>query len=122
MAKAFIERGYKIVSGGTENHLLLRRPDRQGITGKDAEAALGRAHITVNKNAVPNDPQKPFVTSGMRIGTPAITTRGFTEADASLTANSICDVLDDIGNEHVQARVREEVSRLCARYPVYAGV
>ncbi|SAL15566.1 serine hydroxymethyltransferase [Caballeronia humi] len=122
MVKVFIEHGYDVVSGGTDDHLFLVSLVARGITGKDADAALGRSHITVNKNTVPNDPQSPFVTSGIRIGTPAITTRGFTEADASLTARLICDVLDDIGNEHVQARVREEVSRLCARYPVYAGV
>ncbi|SAL14870.1 serine hydroxymethyltransferase [Caballeronia terrestris] len=122
MVKVFIEREYDVVSGGTDDHLFLVSLVARGITGKDADAALGRSHITVNKNTVPNDPQSPFVTSGIRIGTPAITTRGFTEADASLTAKLICDVLDDIGNEHVQARVREEVSRLCARYPVYAGV
>lgn len=122
MVKVFIERGYDVVSGGTDDHLFLVSLVARGITGKDADAALGRSHITVNKNTVPNDPQSPFVTSGIRIGTPAITTRGFTEADASLTAKLICDVLDDIGNENVQARVREEVSRLCARYPVYAGV
>jgi glycine hydroxymethyltransferase len=122
MVKVFIERGYDVVSGGTDDHLFLVSLVARGITGKDADAALGRSHITVNKNTVPNDPQSPFVTSGIRIGTPAITTRGFTEADASLTAKLICDVLDEIGNESVQARVREEVSRLCARYPVYAGV
>ena len=122
MVTVFIERGYDVVSGGTDDHLFLVSLIAQGITGKDADAALGRAHITVNKNTVPNDPQSPFVTSGIRIGTPAITTRGFGEADAALTATLICDVLDDIGNERVQARVREEVSRLCARYPVYAGV
>ena len=89
-----IARGYKIVSGGTENHLMLVDMIGKGVTGKDAEAALGKAHITVNKNAVPNDPQKPFVTSGLRIGTPAVTTRGYMEPDCVALANWICDVLD----------------------------
>jgi glycine hydroxymethyltransferase len=122
MVAVFIERGYDIVSGGTDDHLFLVNLVARGITGKDADAALGCAHITVNKNTVPNDPQSPFVTSGIRIGTPAITTRGFTEDDAALTARLICDVLDDIGNDRVQQRVREQVSALCARYPVYAGL
>jgi glycine hydroxymethyltransferase len=121
MVKVFIERGYDVVSGGTDDHLFLVSLVARGITGKDADAALGRSHITVNKNTVPNDPQSPFVTSGIRIGTPAITTRGFAEEDAALTATLICDVLDDIGNAGVQERVREQVSALCARYPVYAG-
>jgi glycine hydroxymethyltransferase len=121
MVKVFIERGYDVVSGGTDDHLFLVSLVARGITGKDADAALGRSHITVNKNTVPNDPQSPFVTSGIRIGTPAITTRGFAEEDAAFTATLICDVLDDIGNAGVQERVREQVSALCARYPVYAG-
>jgi glycine hydroxymethyltransferase len=121
MVKVFIERGYDVVSGGTDDHLFLVSLVARGITGKDADAALGRSHITVNKNTVPNDLQSPFVTSGIRIGTPAITTRGFAEEDAALTATLICDVLDDIGNAGVQERVREQVSALCARYPVYAG-
>ncbi|SAL83405.1 serine hydroxymethyltransferase [Caballeronia choica] len=121
MVRVFIERGYDVVSGGTDDHLFLVSLVARGITGKDADAALGRSHITVNKNTVPNDPQSPFVTSGIRIGTPAITTRGFAEEDAAVTATLICDVLDDIGNAGVQERVREQVSALCARYPVYAG-
>ncbi len=119
MAKVVIERGYKIVSGGTENHLMLVDMIGKGVTGKAAEEALGRAHITVNKNAVPNDPQKPFVTSGLRLGTPAVTTRGYLEADCVELANWICDVLDKPDDEAVIARVRENVTRQCARFPVY---
>ncbi|HYW76430.1 MAG TPA: serine hydroxymethyltransferase [Gammaproteobacteria bacterium] len=119
MAKTFVERGYKIVSGGTENHLFLVDLIGRGVTGKDAEAALGRAHITVNKNAVPNDPEKPFVTSGLRLGTPAVTTRGYTEKDCIELADWICDVLDDHENEEVIAAVREKVTGQCRRYPVY---
>jgi glycine hydroxymethyltransferase len=119
MAKTIISRGYKIVSGGTENHLMLVDMIGKGITGKDAEAALGRAHITVNKNAVPNDPQKPFVTSGLRIGTPAVTTRGYKEADCVALANWMCDVLDHPNDEKVIAGVRENVTRQCAQFPVY---
>jgi glycine hydroxymethyltransferase len=122
MVAVFRERGYDVVSGGTDDHLFLVSLIARGITGKDADAALGRSHITVNKNAVPNDPQSPFVTSGIRIGTPAITTRGFGQADAALTATLVCDVLDDIGNAQVEARVRERVGALCGRYPVYAGL
>ena len=121
MAKAIMSRGYKIVSGGTENHLMLVDMIGKGITGKDAEAALGRAHITVNKNAVPNDPQKPFVTSGLRIGTPAVTTRGYGEQDCVDLANWLCDVLDAPQDEAVIARVRDAVAAQCARYPVYGG-
>ncbi len=119
MAKTFVERGYKIVSGGTENHLFLVDLIGRGVTGKDAEAALGEAHITVNKNAVPNDPEKPFVTSGLRLGTPAVTTRGYTEKDCIELADWICDVLDDHENEEVIAAVRERVTGQCRRYPVY---
>ena len=119
MANTIIDRGYKIVSGGTENHLMLVDMIGKGITGKDAEAALGRAHITVNKNAVPNDPQKPFVTSGLRLGTPAVTTRGYVEADCVDLANWLCDVLDAPEDEAVIARVREAVTAQCAKYPVY---
>lgn len=119
MANTFIERGYKIVSGGTENHLFLVDLIGRGVTGKDAEAALGRAHITVNKNAVPNDPQKPFVTSGLRLGTPAVTTRGYTEDDCVELAGWICDVLDAHEDEGVIAAVREKVTEQCRRYPVY---
>ncbi len=119
MAKTFMERGYKIVSGGTENHLFLVDLIGRGVTGKDAEAALGDAHITVNKNAVPNDPQKPFVTSGLRIGTPAVTTRGYGESDCVELAGWICDVLDAHRDESVIAAVRAKVTAQCAKYPVY---
>ncbi|SOE97212.1 serine hydroxymethyltransferase [Burkholderia sp. D7] len=122
MVAVFIERGYDVVSGGTDDHLFLVDLVAKGMTGKDADTALGRAHITVNKNAVPNDPQSPFVTSGIRIGTPAITTRGFNESDAVLTAALMCDVLDNLGDTQVEARVREQVAALCARLPVYAGL
>jgi glycine hydroxymethyltransferase len=119
MARTLIARGYKIVSGGTQNHLMLVDMIGKPITGKDAEAALGRAHITVNKNAVPNDPQKPFVTSGLRIGTPAVTTRGYGEQDCIDLANWIADVLDAPNDEAVIARVRENVTAQCRKYPVY---
>jgi len=119
MAKTMIARGYKIVSGGTENHLMLVDMIGKGITGKDAEAALGKAHITVNKNAVPNDPQKPFVTSGLRIGTPAVTTRGYKEPDCVALANWICDVLDSPNDDKVIAGVRENVTLQCRQFPVY---
>lgn len=121
MAKVFIERGFDVVSNGTDDHLFLLSLIRQGLTGKDADAALGKAHITVNKNAVPNDPQSPFVTSGLRIGTPAMTTRGFKEEQAEQLATWICDILDDLNNEEVIAQVREKVSAVCAQFPVYAG-
>ena len=119
MARTIIERGYKIVSGGTENHLMLVDMIGKPITGKAAEEALGKAHITVNKNAVPNDPQKPFVTSGLRIGTPAVTTRGYGEQDCIDLANWICDVLDAPQDEAVLARVRDSVTRQCRQFPVY---
>ncbi|NII12062.1 serine hydroxymethyltransferase [Oleiagrimonas sp. C23AA] len=119
MAKVFMERGFKIVSGGTENHLLLVDMIGRDVTGKDAEAALGRAHITVNKNAVPNDPRSPFVTSGLRLGTPAVTTRGYTEADCTELAGWICDVLDAPQDEAVIGAVREKVTAQCKKYPVY---
>lgn len=119
MAKTVQERGYNVVSGGTDNHLFLIDLVDKGLTGKDADAALGEAHITVNKNTVPNDPQSPFVTSGLRIGTPAITTRGFDTEDASQLANWICDVLDNIADQSVIARVREQVVEICRRKPVY---
>ncbi|APG02970.1 serine hydroxymethyltransferase [Luteibacter rhizovicinus DSM 16549] len=119
MAKTFIERGYKIVSGGTENHLMLIDLIGRDATGKDAEAALGKAHITVNKNAVPNDPRSPFVTSGLRVGTPAITTRGYDEAATVELTQWICDVLDAPGDDSVIASVREKVTAQCARFPVY---
>jgi glycine hydroxymethyltransferase len=119
MAGRFMARGLNIVSGGTDNHLMLVDLIARGVTGKAVDAALGRAHITVNKNAVPNDPQSPFVTSGIRIGTPAVTTRGFTEADCVNLADWICDVIDDLDNEAVIERVRDDVSQICKRYPVY---
>ena len=119
MAETIIKRGYKIVSGGTQNHLMLVDMIGKGITGKAAEEALGKAHITVNKNAVPNDPQKPFVTSGLRIGTPAVTTRGYKEADCVALANWICDVLDHPNDEQVIAGVRENVTKQCKQFPVY---
>jgi len=119
MAQTLIERGYKIVSGGTDNHLFLVDLIGRDITGKDADAALGRAHITVNKNAVPNDPRPPFVTSGLRIGTPAVTTRGFREAEVTELANWIADVLDENGSETVVAKVRSKVQEICHKFPVY---
>lgn len=119
MAKTFIERGYKIVSGGTENHLMLVDLIGREVTGKDAEEALGRAHITVNKNAVPNDPRKPFVTSGLRVGTPAITTRGYKEADTVELTQWICDVLDAPADDAVIAKVRDKVTAQCKKFPVY---
>ena len=120
MARRFMERDLSIVSGGTDNHLMLVDLIARGITGKATDAALGRAHITVNKNAVPNDPQSPFVTSGIRIGTPAVTTRGFTEADCVTLADWICDVIDDLESEAVIERVRDDAMQLCRKYPVYA--
>ncbi|MEC8889546.1 MAG: serine hydroxymethyltransferase [Pseudomonadota bacterium] len=120
MADSFIQRGYKIVSGGTDNHLFLVDLIDKNITGKDADAALGRANITVNKNSVPNDPRSPFVTSGFRIGTPASTTRGFGEVEIRQVADWICDVLDQMGNESVVDNVRAQVLELCSRFPVYA--
>ncbi len=122
MANAVMERGYKVVSGGTDNHLFLMDLVDKGITGKDADAALEDAHITVNKNTVPNDPQSPFVTSGLRMGTPAITTRGFGEAESRQLANWICDVLDNLEDDVVRARVREQVTNLCRRFPVYEAL
>lgn len=119
MAKVVIERGYKIVSGGTENHLMLVDMIGKDVSGKDAEEALGRAHITVNKNSVPGDPRKPFVTSGLRLGTPSVTTRGYTEADCTELAHWICDVLDAPSDETVIATVRDKVAAQCAKYPVY---
>ncbi|MFZ2844375.1 serine hydroxymethyltransferase [Psychrobacter sp.] len=120
MAKVIIDRGYEIISGGTENHLMLISLVKQEMTGKEADKWLGDAHITVNKNAVPNDPKSPFVTSGVRIGTPAITTRGFNEAQASDLAGWICDVLDSRGDETVTAEVRGKVEAICKELPVYA--
>jgi len=119
MADVFIERGFDVVSGGTKNHLFLVSLIKQDITGKDADAALGKAHITVNKNAVPNDPRSPFVTSGLRIGTPAVTTRGFGEAECRDLAGWMCDILDNLEDEAVISRVREQVEAVCGRFPVY---
>ncbi len=119
MAKVLLERGYNIVSGGTENHLLLIDLIDKGITGKEADAALGLANITVNKNSVPNDPQSPFVTSGLRIGSPAITTRGFKEAECELLTTWICDILDDLENTSTVDTVKAKVLELCSRFPVY---
>ncbi len=121
MAETLISRGYDIVSGGTDNHLCLIDLIKRGITGKDAEAALGRANITTNKNSVPNDPQSPFVTSGIRIGTPAITTRGFGEAESHQLANWMADVMDNMDDEAKIAEVKAAVVELCGRFPVYTG-
>jgi len=120
MAKVFIERGFDVVSDGTDDHLMLVSLIAKGITGKAADAALSKAHITVNKNAVPNDPQSPFVTSGIRVGTPAPTTRGFKEPEMIEIANMMCDVMENMDDEDVIALVREKVSNLCARFPVYS--
>ncbi len=120
MADSFIQRGYKIVSGGTDNHLFLVDLIDKDITGKEADAALGRAYITGNKNSVPNDPRSPFVTSGFRVGTPASTTRGFGEVEIRQVAEWICDILDQMGDESVVDNVRAQVQDLCLRFPVYA--
>lgn len=119
MAETFVERGLNIVSGGTDNHLFLVDMVEKGLTGKEVDAALGRANITVNKNAVPNDPQSPFVTSGIRIGTPSITTRGFDENDSKQVANWICDIMDNMGDESVIEKVKGEVLELCKQRPLY---
>jgi len=119
MAETFVNRGYDIVSGGTDNHLVLLSLLGRDITGKDADAALGRANITVNKNTVPNDPRSPFVTSGLRLGTPAITTRGFGIEETRDITNWICDVLEDISDDAMIQRVRGQVLELCQRFPVY---
>ncbi|HAB55987.1 MAG TPA: serine hydroxymethyltransferase [Cellvibrionales bacterium] len=121
MANTFIERGIKIVSGGTHNHLMLVDLIGKEYTGTDADAALGAAHITVNKNAVPNDPRSPFVTSGLRVGTPAITTRGFKEEEVIQLTHWMCDILADVNDQAVIDRVRGQVSELCKRFPVYAN-
>ncbi|RIZ71347.1 MAG: serine hydroxymethyltransferase [Methylococcales bacterium] len=120
MAEVFIKRGFEIVSEGTDNHLMLVSLIPKGITGKAADAALSKAHITVNKNAVPNDPQSPFVTSGIRVGTPAPTTRGFKEAEMIEIAHMMCDVMENMEDDTVIAAVREKVHILCARFPVYS--
>ncbi|ABZ75772.1 Glycine hydroxymethyltransferase [Shewanella halifaxensis HAW-EB4] len=119
MARTFIERGYDVVSGGTDNHLFLLDLISKDITGKDADAALGNANITVNKNSVPNDPRSPFVTSGLRIGSPAITRRGFGEEESVQLTHWMCDILDDISDLAVSERVKAQVLELCARFPVY---
>jgi len=115
------ERGLRVVSGRTESHVFLLDLRAKNITGKEAEAALGRAHITVNKNGIPNDPQKPFVTSGIRIGSPAMTTRGFTEIEAEIVAHLVADVLEAPNDENVAAEVRAKVSALCGKFPVYGA-
>ena len=120
MAKVFIDRGFDVVSGGTDNHLMLVSLIPKGITGKAADAALGKAHITVNKNAVPNDPESPFVTSGIRVGTPAPTTRGFKEDEVTQVASWMCDVMENMEDDAVISGVREKVAALCARFPVYS--
>ena len=119
MAEVFMSRGYDVISGGTENHLMLVSLVAKGITGKAADAALGLAHITVNKNSVPNDPQSPFVTSGIRVGTPAVTTRGLKEAECTELAGWMCDVMDAVEDESVITATAQKVQALCARFPVY---
>ena len=119
MAKVFIDRGFDVVSNGTDDHLFLLSLVKQGITGKDADAALGRANITVNKNAVPNDPNPPFVTSGLRIGSPAITTRGFKHLEVNNLTSWMCDILEDINSEDKIVEVKAKVIELCSRFPVY---
>jgi glycine hydroxymethyltransferase len=120
MAEVFMNRGFDVVSGGTDNHLMLVSLIPKGITGKAADAALSKAHITVNKNAVPNDPESPFVTSGIRVGTPAPTSRGFKEAQVTEIANWMCDVMENMDDDNVITGVREKVSQLCSRFPVYS--
>ncbi len=119
MAEGFLARGFEVVSGGTDNHLFLLDLISKDLTGKAADAALGRANITVNKNAVPNDPRSPFVTSGLRIGTPAVTTRGFGEAECETLTTWMCDVLDDIENDNMVLSVKQKVVELCRAFPVY---
>jgi len=121
MAKVFMQRGYAVVSGGTDNHLMLVSLVEKGLTGKDVEAALGQAAITVNKNTVPDDPQSPFVTSGIRVGTPAISTRGFDADDVRDLTGWMCDIMDNLGDGDTIARVRAQVKELCARHPVYTS-
>ncbi len=120
MASVFINRGFDVISGGTDDHLFLVSFIQQGLTGKAVDAALGAAHITVNMNAVPNDPQSPFVTSGIRVGTPAATTRGFSEADCTDLATWMCDICDDLTNQSVIDTVKHKVTKLCAKHPVYS--
>ena len=119
MAEGFINRGFDVVSGGTDNHLFLLDLVSKDVTGKDADAALGRANITVNKNSVPNDPRSPFVTSGLRIGSPAVTRRGFKEEECETLTGWMCDILDDIENDNMIATVKERVKEICAKFPVY---
>ena len=119
VAEVLTARGLRIISGGTQSHLMLVDLRAKGITGKEAEAVLGAAHMTINKNSIPNDPEKPMVTSGIRVGTPAMTTRGFKEEEARITANLICDVLDNPRDEANIAAVREKVHALTSRFPVY---
>src|SRR5690606_17850377 len=121
LANTLVKRGLRIVSGRTQSHVMLVDLRPKGLTGKEAEAVLGEAHITTNKNAIPNDPEKPFVTSGIRLGTPAMTTRGFREAEAELTGNLIADVLDNPRDAANIAKVRERVNALTAKFPVYGG-
>ena len=121
MVEVFLERGYKVVSGGTDDHLFLVDFIAQELTGKEVDAALGAAHITVNKNTVPNDPKSPFVTSGIRVGTPAVTTRGFKEDECRTLAGWMCDIIDQLGDDAVIERVRGQVAEICARYPVYGA-
>ncbi|MEF9956050.1 MAG: serine hydroxymethyltransferase, partial [Acinetobacter sp.] len=121
MAEVLISRGYDVVSGGTENHLFLLSLIKQDVTGKEVDAWLGNAHITVNKNAVPNDPRSPFVTSGIRIGTPAVTTRGFGESEVRELAGWIADIIDSKGDEAVINAVKAKVEVVCAKFPVYAN-
>ena len=121
MAEIFVSRGFDVVSGGTDNHLMLVSLIAKGITGKAADAALGRAYITINKNAVPKDPASPFVTSGIRVGTPAATTRGFKEPESREIATMMCDIMDDLDNEQLITETREKVKALCARFPVYSN-
>jgi glycine hydroxymethyltransferase len=121
MAGSFQDRGYKVVSNGTDNHLFLLDLVDKGITGKAADAALGRANITVNKNAVPNDPRSPFVTSGLRIGSPAVTRRGFGEEECRTLTGWMCDILDDIGNDNMIGTVQRRVLELCKGFPVYGS-
>ena len=121
MAGSFQDRGYKVVSNGTDNHLFLLDLVDKGITGKSADAALGRANITVNKNAVPNDPRSPFVTSGLRIGSPAVTRRGFGEEECRTLTGWMCDILDDIGDDNMIGTVQRRVIELCKGFPVYGS-
>jgi len=121
LAETLKEQGLDIVSGGTDNHLFLVDLISRDFTGKDAEEALGRAHITVNKNTVPGEPRSPFVTSGLRLGTAAVTTRGFSRADCAELAGIICDVLDQVGNAEAESKARDAATRLCRRHPVYVG-